>query len=224
MIGMEAGQAASRLFDALEKLGTSTGSGLQSFGPGAQPSDELVKAFEEMLNAVKASGMEGVQSPEAVDTQALGANAVTETTEPGPAERVPGMEFQVDSIGKPSAAEQVDKSGRSHQVAATDTSLDITDAIPGVDTPGSMEFKVENTSASHAVQEPQANTASQSPEALIKELGQLMGTMAQNGGLTQMELFRVQYLVGILKVQSSGGMKASQSVSQGMESLLKQKG
>ena len=38
------------------------------------------------------------------------------------------------------------------------------------------------------------------------------------------ELFRVQYLVGMLKVQAQAGQQTSQSASQGMESLLRQQG
>lgn len=57
----------------------------------------------------------------------------------------------------------------------------------------------------------------------ITELSQLL-EKASSCHISPVELYRIQYLVGILKVQATGAVKVSQQVGQGVESLLKQQG
>ena len=57
------------------------------------------------------------------------------------------------------------------------------------------------------------------------KLGRLLDDFPRPGAVGgPEELFRVQYLVGMLKVQAQAGQQTSQSASQGMESLLRQQG
>ena len=44
------------------------------------------------------------------------------------------------------------------------------------------------------------------------------------GALSPQDLYRMQYITGMLKVQSSAGVNVSQRTTQGFESLLKQQG
>lgn len=44
------------------------------------------------------------------------------------------------------------------------------------------------------------------------------------GNASATELYQLQFLVGMLRVQATGGAKLSQQVNQGFESLLKQQG
>ena len=44
------------------------------------------------------------------------------------------------------------------------------------------------------------------------------------GNASAAELYQLQFLVGMLRVQATGGAKLSQQVNQGFESLLKQQG
>ncbi|MBQ6669366.1 MAG: hypothetical protein IJU50_00595 [Lachnospiraceae bacterium] len=57
----------------------------------------------------------------------------------------------------------------------------------------------------------------------ITELSQLL-EKAGSCHISPVELYRIQYLVGIFKVQATGAVKVSQQVGQGVESLLKQQG
>ncbi len=57
----------------------------------------------------------------------------------------------------------------------------------------------------------------------ITELSQLL-EKASSCHISPVELYRIQYLVGIFKVQATGAVKVSQQVGQGVESLLKQQG
>ncbi len=57
----------------------------------------------------------------------------------------------------------------------------------------------------------------------IQELARLLEEVTR-GNTSAMELYRLQYLVGMLQVQASSGMKVSQQAEQGIESLLKQQG
>ena len=57
----------------------------------------------------------------------------------------------------------------------------------------------------------------------VTELSQLL-EKAGGGQISPMELYRIQYLMGIFKVQTTGAVKVSQQAGQGFESLLKQQG
>ena len=57
----------------------------------------------------------------------------------------------------------------------------------------------------------------------ITELSQLL-KKADSCHISPVELYRIQYLTGIFKVQATGVVKVSQQVGQGFESLLKQQG
>lgn len=50
------GLGASKLLEALEKLGVSKGAELRSFGPQGEPPAELVRAFEDALRAPDGQG------------------------------------------------------------------------------------------------------------------------------------------------------------------------
>jgi len=57
----------------------------------------------------------------------------------------------------------------------------------------------------------------------VTELAQLL-EKAGGSQISPVDLYRIQYLVGIFKVQTTGAVKVSQQVGQGFESLLKQQG
>jgi hypothetical protein len=56
----------------------------------------------------------------------------------------------------------------------------------------------------------------------LQELESL--TRIADGELRPEELFRIQYLVGMLKIQTESSMQITQKTAQGFESLLKQQG
>ena len=55
------GLGASKLLEALEKLGVSKGAELRSLGPQGEPPAELVRAFEDALRAPDGQGGPSVQ-------------------------------------------------------------------------------------------------------------------------------------------------------------------
>ena len=57
----------------------------------------------------------------------------------------------------------------------------------------------------------------------VQEVARLLERVT-GGNLSAVELYRLQYLVGMLQVQASSGSKVSQQAGQGIESLLKQQG
>ena len=57
----------------------------------------------------------------------------------------------------------------------------------------------------------------------MQELARLLERVG-GGNASATELYQLQFLVGMLRVQSTGGAKLSQQVNQGFESLLKQQG
>ena len=57
----------------------------------------------------------------------------------------------------------------------------------------------------------------------VQELARLLERVG-GGNASAAELYQLQFLVGMLRVQATGGAKLSQQVNQGFESLLKQQG
>ena len=60
-------------------------------------------------------------------------------------------------------------------------------------------------------------------EEALQELARLLERVG-GGNASATELYQLQFLVGMLRVQATGGAKLSQQVNQGFESLLKQQG
>ena len=149
------GLGASKLLEALEKLGVSKGAELRSLGPQGEPPAELVRAFEDALRAPDGQGGPSVQG-------------VSEGS------RIDGIggTMRIESPSGPQAVE-----GR-------------TDAVQ---TDGMQELA-----------------------RLLERVG--------GGNASATELYQLQFLVGMLRVQATGGAKLSQQVNQGFESLLKQQG
>ncbi|NLY41500.1 MAG: hypothetical protein GX055_07785 [Desulfovibrionales bacterium] len=76
----------------------------------------------------------------------------------------------------------------------------------------------QDTPAPH----PGQNTQPPGP-GTIHELQHIFDRM-NAGQLSAEDLFRMQYLIGMLKVQTESGLQASQKAAQGFDSLLKQQG
>ena len=202
---IEVAQSSSRLMEALEKLGEWAGSGAGN-GPSGPPSRDLVRAFEDALSG-SSGETELSETPGAAD--AAGAELP-----PGPAESVPSFD---------------DKGTQ-----AVERKTSVPDAPVAESVELHPELRPEAVSSAESVG---ADTRSLGPaeagfrmefregENPVQELGRLLEDFSRPGAVVgPEELFRVQYLVGMLKVQAQAGQQTSQSASQGMESLLRQQG
>lgn len=202
---IEVAQSSSRLMEALEKLGEWAGSGAGN-GPSGPPSRDLVRAFEDALSG-SSGETELSETPGAADT--AGAELA-----PGPAESVPSF----DDMG----------------TQAVERKTPVPDAPVAESVELHPEQRPEAVSSAESVG---ADTRSSGPaeagfrmefregENPVQELGRLLEDFSRPGAVVgPEELFRVQYLVGMLKVQAQAGQQTSQSASQGMESLLRQQG
>lgn len=193
---------ASRLLAALEKTGVSSGAELRSdFGPSGQPDPELVRAFEEALE----------RGPETAPQGLSGSGEVSGSAGRAPMEAQPPVEggFRAEAVAEshrgtdaPEAPDRIADQSEGLRTAETDgfAPREATDAAPRPDAPGGTE-----------------------PGDGLRELHDILERMG-SGPLRAEELFRMQYLVGMLKVQAESGMKASQKTTQGFDSLLRQKG
>jgi len=100
--------------------------------------------------------------------------------------------------------------------------------VPPLLPPENTLQSVQTVSGDRALH-PSEDVAAVQPEQkegeLVRELGHLLQEITQPSiALGPETLFRAQYLMGILKAQGEAGVKASQQVSQGMESILRQQG
>ncbi len=198
----------SKLFTALSELGNAKGFGLKSEGPGKAPED-LVKAFEEAMANL---------DQHASDAQAsLNDFGSHEFSQELTNEKVHEINFQDENIGIETQHENNRYKGPAEEVP----SISSTDET--------QSYKVKNDESEninpHNVHKTEhAENIKQHSEELVQELSSLFEKISQPGAsLSHMELYRAQYIMGMLKVQSQAGMKVSQNVSQGLESMLKQK-
>lgn len=184
------GLGASKLFEALEKLGVSKGAELRSLGPQGEPSSELVRAFEDALRAPDGQGGSPVQ---------------------GPAEGPPGNA----PLG--GAGQDVPEVPRADGV------------IPPEDPVyGAQGFRADGSGGAMRIESPSGPQAVEGRADAVQtddmqELARLLERVG-GGNASATELYQLQFLVGMLRVQATGGSKLSQQVNQGFESLLKQQG
>ena len=179
------GLGASKLLEALEKLGVSKGAELRSLGPQGEPPAELVRAFEDALHAPDGQGGPSVQgaaegSREGGLLEARVDEAIPSGRSEGPVYGIPEGS-RVDGIGGPMRMEPA--SG-----------------------PQAVEGRADAVQADG-----------------VQELARLLERVG-GGNASAAELYQLQFLVGMLRVQATGGAKLSQQVNQGFESLLKQQG
>ena len=195
---------ASRLLAALEKTGISSGAELRSdFGPSGQPDPELVRAFEEAME----------RGPESVAPESSGTEGVAGASDQPQMDVQPTDETRLRTEAVPEGPRDVDAPEAPDRIADQSESLR---------TAGTNGFAPREVAAPDAAAKPDASPGAEPGDGL-RELENILGRM-ESGQLRSEDLFRMQYLVGMLKVHAESGMKASQKMAQGFESLLRQKG
>ncbi len=197
-------QGASKLLEALEKLAAWAGD-MPGSGPSGAPSRELVQAFEDALAA-------STPAPGAADMPQAAAGDVL----PGPAQELP-------SLNGPQAPD-------TPQTAGSMPAADADDTVPRQHHASSVTEAGESLQATAVEKAPPAAQAPSRVEAphqtdMLNELARLLEQTSQTHAVIgPQELFRVQYLVGMLNAQAKAGIQTSQQTTQGMESLLRQSG
>lgn len=193
---------ASRLLAALEKTGVSSGAELRSdFGPSGQPDPELVRAFEEALE----------RGPEPVSPGSSGTDDATALNEPPQMDVQPTEETLLRTEAVPEGPQGIN---------APEAPEKIPDQSEGLRTAETDGFAPREAAATDAA--PPQDAPAEVGDGL-RELENILGRI-ESGQLRAEDLFRMQYLAGMLKVHAESGMKASQKMAQGFDSLLKQKG
>ena len=182
------GLGASKLLEALEKLGVSKGAELRSLGPQGEPPAELVRAFEDALRAPDGQGVaEGSREHGPFEEAGQDIPEVTRTDEaipPNPSE---------DPVYGISEGSRIDGIGSTMRIESSSGPQAVEGRTDAVQTDGMQELA-----------------------RLLERVG--------GGNASATELYQLQFLVGMLRVQATGGAKLSQQVNQGFESLLKQQG
>ena len=197
------GLGASKLLEALEKLGVSKGAELRSLGPQGEPPAELVRAFEDALRAPDGQGGPSVQG------------VAEGSREHGPFEE---------------AGQDIPEVTRTDEAIPPNPSED---PVYGISEGSRIDgiggtMRIESPSGPQAVDEPVVVAAGEGRTDAVQtdgmqELARLLERVG-GGNASATELYQLQFLVGMLRVQATGGAKLSQQVNQGFESLLKQQG
>ena len=189
---------AGKLLAALEKSGISSGAELRSsLGPSGPPAQELVRSFEEALS----------KGPETISTDVSGTDTSREMSgfqrlDPTPAlDGAVNPDPTIQEIPAPEAA--------------------------GMDNPSGWKPEYIEARGVEQTLHPQASADVQDVRPTgsdpLRELENIANRM-EAGQMTAEDLFRMQYLIGMLKVQTESGMQASRKTAQGFDSLLKQQG
>ncbi len=225
----------TKLLSALSELGNAVGSGLKSDGV-LSPPDDLVKAFEEAMQNLDANASNNQDTSQNLMQENVDCGGVDsqnhqeqESLYPGPAEQMPsvsqGEQAQnVDNGLHVDNAEQVTQTNRVSDIPQTQN-VTQTSESHGIDGQSSFRMQSENVSqGNQGVNNIQESQGTQSSEELMQELQSILQNITQPGAtVNHLELYRAQYIMGMLRMQSQTGMKVSQGVSQGLESVLKQK-
>ena len=206
-------QGATKLLEALEKLSEWAGS-MPGGGSSAAPPRELVQAFEAALAAPS----------EVVSTAGQGAatgspQPAGDAVLPGPAESLSSSDMSSASSVTQQASMQDDPlSGSAGQElplpreAPSAAETDERRYTPSAEIPPEEGPSVSGPAANRQ-------------EDLVGELARLLENATHpQAMLGPQELFRLQYLVGMLNVQAKAGVQTSQQTTQGLESLLRQSG
>ena len=185
---------SNALLEALEKLGVSKGAELRSLGPQGEPPAELVRAFEDALRAPDGQGGPSVQG------------VAEGSREHGPFEE---------------AGQDIPEVTRTDEAIPPNPSED---PVYGISEGSRIDgiggtMRIESSSGPQAVE---GRTDAVQTDGM-QELARLLERVG-GGNASATELYQLQFLVGMLRVQATGGAKLSQQVNQGFESLLKQQG
>ena len=93
----------------------------------------------------------------------------------------------------------------------------------GADRPHASDGVRTSPEVSGTGNESGAGHGTSGAEDPLRELARLVERVA-TGQPSPTELYRLQYMVGMLRLQASSGTQVSQQATQGLESLLKQQG
>lgn len=108
-------------------------------------------------------------------------------------------------------------------VSARASSPDAAPSPQGADRPHAPDGVRTSPEVSGTGNESGAGHGTSGAEDPLRELARLVERVA-TGQPTPTELYRLQYMVGMLRLQASSGTQVSQQATQGLESLLKQQG
>ncbi|WP_164562297.1 hypothetical protein [Nitratidesulfovibrio vulgaris] len=146
-----------------------------------------------------------------------------------------GMPDGTGATGKTGATDKtgttyhVDDAARRagvQEMGPGETSPASPDAAPssqGADRPHAPDGVRTSPEVSGTGNESGAGRGASGAEDPLRELARLVERVA-TGQPTPTELYRLQYMVGMLRLQASSGTQVSQQATQGLESLLKQQG
>ncbi len=206
----------SKLLSALANLGNAAGSELVSNGVLSAP-DELVKAFEEAMQGIDMSMNQEANNASTNQDSSLSSN--DNDILKGPAEEVPSLnldnqQVEVDGLNH---AQQIENSTEAQNIDWQNSSS------------SSQDFTFDRSQQAQVNQHENIANISNDNKVQTGELGHelqaILEKLAQPGAnLSHLELYRAQYIMGMLKTQAQTGMKISQGISQGLESALKQNG
>lgn len=108
-------------------------------------------------------------------------------------------------------------------VSARASSPDAAPSSQGADRPHAPDGVRTSSEVPGTGHESGAGRGTSGAEDPLRELARLVERVA-TGQPTPTELYRLQYMVGMLRLQASSGTQVSQQATQGLESLLKQQG
>ncbi len=230
------GGASSGLQGGAGGQGLSGPTALSDDGPGGLPlhgGPEAMPGVGPDIGPEAASGIGSDTRPDAVRGKAA-SGGIEDGHDP----------TRPDATGVPEGTGATGKTGATYHVDDAARRAEVQEMRPGETSPTSPDAMAsgEPAPSSQGADRPHApdgvRTSSEVPgtgnesgaghgtsgaEDPLRELARLVERVA-TGQPTPTELYRLQYMVGMLRLQASSGTQVSQQATQGLESLLKQQG
>lgn len=186
-------------------------------GPSAAP------GAEGPTSLAGPTGLEGPDAAVRLDDTAAAIRPVDDPSRAASPDASRGVPERIDGVQDAAPAEAgglrdgtgpVERAGRAEQAGQIEQA-----ERAGTSGPDAVR-SAEAPATSDAVR---GADAPATQDAQLREVAQLLDRVT-GGQATPAELYRLQYMVGMLRVQASSGVQVSQQGSQGMEALLRQQG
>ncbi|ABM30003.1 hypothetical protein [Nitratidesulfovibrio vulgaris] len=231
--------ASSGLQGGAGGQGLSDPTALSDDGPGGLPlhgGPEAMPGVAPDIGPEAASGIGSDTRPDATgmpdETGATGKTGATYhvddaarragVQEMGPGETSPPSPGEFTASREP-ATVPTSSGEQPSTVSARASSPDAAPSSQGADRPHAPDGVRTSSEVPGTGHESGAGRGASGADDPLRELARLVERVA-TGQPTPTELYRLQYMVGMLRLQASSGTQVSQQATQGLESLLKQQG
>lgn len=227
---------SSQLLKSFEQMGVSQGAELKSLGPSGEPSQELIKEFEEALQNDEVKNDIHLDDTQLdIDTQKVENVHFEEGQNSFATIQAQQDIYQIDKTNPAAPINPTDNINPIENVTKTHELQSLNHSFFQVDTVQEHsiidvnrttettinEKSIESNPAMQELESQEVKTQDIETQDYIKELQEIMNNL-NNNTISPELLYRAQYISSMFSIHASSGTKVSQQAEQALESVLKQ--